>query len=380
MARIDPLPAIDVLIALNYYSPHVSGLTNVARDVAERLAREGRAVTVVTTQHEPQLARSEVINGVHVVRTKVVGRLDRAPVSPSLVTETIRHARRARVVNLHLPMPEAGAIAVGLRKQTPLVLTYQCDPPSGLGIKSELIRSALDASHRLALRRSAMVVASSLDYADSSRVLRKVPPGRLVAIPPPSWPRESGLPTFRQGPGRHVGFLGRLTSEKGVDVLIKAFRRTAAPDDRLLIAGEGVEVSGDSALASVLRAASGDPRVVFLGRISDEDVANFYASIDVFCIPSTNSLEAFGIVQVEALLAGVPVIASDLPGVRTIVQATGGGLVVEPGNVNALADALVTIGDLPVAPDTFRLRAAQDYGVEGSLARYVDLLDQVADR
>ena len=52
------------------------------------------------------------------------------------------------------------------------------------------------------------------------------------------------------------------------------------------------------------------------------------------------------------------------------MQATGGGLVVEPGNVNALADALVTIGDLPVAPDTFGLRAAWDYGVEGSLARY----------
>lgn len=371
-------PTVDVLIGLNYYSPYVSGLTNVARDVAEYLVTCGRDVTVVTTQHEPGLPTHEVVNGVNVIRAKVLGRIDRAPISPTFVRQAIKLARGARVVNLHLPMPEAGAIARGMRAGTPLVLTYQCDPPSGLGLKSELVRKALDTSHRVAIRRSEKVVASSLDYAHSSRVLSTQSPQRVMAIPPTSWARAAGQPTFRSGEGRHVGFLGRLTSEKGADVLIRAFRASAAPEDRLLIAGEGIAVAGDSAFGEIKAAAGNDPRVQFLGRISDDDLANFYASIDVFCLPSTNSFEAFGIVQVEAMLASVPVIASDLPGVRSIVQTTDGGLLAAPGSVDSLADALTRIADLDFDSTTLPKRAAEHYGVDGSLARYATLFEELA--
>ena len=258
------------------------------------------------------------------------------------------------------------------------MLTYQCDPPRGLGLKSDVVQVALDMSHKVALQRADKVVASSLDYAHSSRVLSKRPRAQVVAIPPPSWPRAAGMPTYRVGSGRHVGFLGRLTSEKGADVLIRAFRQSAAEADRLLIAGEGVDVAGDSAFARIKESAGGDPRVVFLGRIPDEKIADFYASIDVFCLPSTNSFEAFGIVQVEALLAGVPVIASDLPGVRTIVQETGGGICVVPGSVDSLAAALREIGRLYLDPSRLSAKASEAYGVKTSLGRYADLFSDLS--
>lgn len=369
---------IDVLIGLNYYSPYVSGLTNVARDVAEYLAAQGKRVTVVTTQHEPDLPLIEVVNGVTIRRAKVIGRVDRAPLSPGFVRQAIVLGRQAELVNLHLPMPEAGAIAVGIRSKTPLVLTYQCDPPKGVSTKGDLVQTALDISHRAAIRRSSMVVASSIDYAKSSRVLTRFPRERTMAIAPPSWARPTGSPSFRQSGGTHFGFLGRLTSEKGADVLIKAFRAMASQDQRLIIAGEGLHVAGDSALNSALAAAADDSRIVFLGRIPDEALGDFYASIDYFCLPSTNSFEAFGIVQVEALMAGVPVIASDLPGVRTPVQETGGGLLVAPGDVSGFKRALIQAPEIAISGAELTERAVAAYGATRSLVEYQELFETLA--
>ena len=91
-------------------------------------------------------------------------------------------------------------------------------------------------------------------------------------------------------------------------------------------------------------AAAKDPRVSFLGFLQDEDVPDFFASLDVFAFPSVNPLEAFGIAQLEAMSAGLPVVASDLPGVRIPVLRTGNGILVPPGDVPALAMALVDPG------------------------------------
>ncbi len=373
----------DVLIALNYYTPYISGLTNVARDVAEYLVQQGLRVTVVTTRHDKSLPIREVINGVEVRRAAVIARVDRAPISPTFVRDVIRLGRRSKLVNLHLPMPEAGAIAVGLGSKTPLVLTYQCDPPVGLSRRGDLVAKALDTSHRIATKRADRVIASSLDYASSSRVLGPLSSDKLLAIPPTSWPRAGGNPTLRQTEDTHFGFLGRLTSEKGADVLVRAFRRVARPDQRLLIAGEGLAVSGDSAYSAATEAAGDDRRIIFLGRIPDEQLADFYASIDVFCLPSTNSFEAFGIVQVEALLAGVPVIASDLPGVRTPTQQTGFGILTVPGSEDSLAEALAD-PDIAITAERqgkeLAAAARHTFGIEKSLAPYESIYAELAER
>ena len=110
----------DLAIALTYYSPYVSGLTNMARDIAEGLAARGRTVTVVTSHFDSGLPLEEEINGVRVLRAPVLARVGRGVVSPQLVALGRRTLGRARVASLQLPMLEAGAIAAGLR--TPLVL------------------------------------------------------------------------------------------------------------------------------------------------------------------------------------------------------------------------------------------------------------------
>jgi hypothetical protein len=145
----------DICIVLNYYVPYVSGLTNVARDIAEGFAARGKRVTVVASQHDKKLPRQETINGVYVVRAPVAFRVGKGVVSPAFIPTALREAARSRVVNIHAPMLEAGVIAALSR--SPVVTTYQCDvslPPSLLGQVQHML---MDHSTRLAANRSCFV-------------------------------------------------------------------------------------------------------------------------------------------------------------------------------------------------------------------------------
>ena len=116
-----------VTMGLTYYAPYVSGLTNAAKIVAESLAQRGWQVTVVTSRHDRRLPQREVVNGVLVIRVPVLARMSKGVLSPMLPFVAAQHIRRSGVGNLHLPMPEAGAVAALLGRRSRLVTTYQCD-------------------------------------------------------------------------------------------------------------------------------------------------------------------------------------------------------------------------------------------------------------
>ncbi|MGY1604104.1 glycosyltransferase family 4 protein [Geodermatophilus sp. SYSU D00815] len=366
---------LDVLIALDYYAPYVSGLTNVARDVAEGLAARGHRVRVVTSRHDRSLPEREVLRGVEVDRAPVLLRAGKGVVSPALVRRLVAASRTASVTNLHLPMPEAGLLA--LRSRSPLVTTYHCDVSLPPGAVNRAQTVAVDTSSRLTLRRSRRVVVTSDDYARHSRLWPAME-GRTAVIPPPCHERPAGTPRFRDGAGLHVGFLGRIVEEKGLQYLVRAFREAAAPDARLLIAGDFADVAGGSVVAEVRRLVEDDPRVRLLGFLPDEDLADFYASLDVFALPSVNAFEAFGIVQVEAMMAGVPALASDLPGVRTPVRETGFGVVVPPRDVRGIADGLRRLAAAPPDRAAGSRRARERYAPATVLDAYEEAFAQVS--
>jgi glycosyltransferase involved in cell wall biosynthesis len=219
-------------------------------------------------------------------------------------------------------------------------------------------------------------VVTSESYAGKSRVAAALHRGRSPEeIPPPCRLRDGGRPSFRDGPGLHVGFVGRIVQEKGIQHLVEAFRGIEGEDARLLIAGDFERVAGGSVVDEVRSAAGSDPRIRLLGFVPDDRLADFYASLDVFALPSVNSLEAFGIVQVEAMMAGVPVAASDLPGVRLPVLETGFGRLALPGDAQSLRRAILEIRSDPPAPDG-AARARERY----SLGAVVDAHEQLYER
>lgn len=365
----------DVVVALNYYAPYVSGVTEAARVTAEGLAADGWRVLVIAGHHDTSTPRQETINGVDVIRTRVVARIGKGIISPSFVGTVVKWGRRAKLVHLHAPMLEAGAIALGLGNSA-VVLTYHCDVTLPAGLFNRFQIWALDRSHALAARRARAVAVTSDDYAESSR-LAPVLTGRTVEIPPPSLDRSGGSPTYREGDGLHVGFLGRIVEEKGLEYLVRGFR-ALGPDARLIIGGDFAKIAGGSVVERVRDAIDGDPRVRLLGFVPDEAVPDFYASLDVFALPSINSLEAFGIVQVEAMMLGVPCLVTDLPGVRMPIHHTGFGRVVPTRDAAAITKALEDMSSADFDREQGARISRDLYSAENVIARHSALFQSLA--
>jgi len=175
-----------------------------------------------------------------------------------------------------------------------------------------------------------------------------------------------------QGPV--IGMAARLASEKGVEVLLNALPHVLEryPDARVLYAGQYENVMGEEAYARRLAPLFERYRDnwTFLGTLSARDMASFFPNCDIIVVPSLNSTESFGLVQVEAMLCGTPSVASELPGVRQPVLQTGMGLVTPIGDSAALGAALVRILDNPA--DFIRPRAeiAARFSTERTATEY----------
>ncbi|WP_106815978.1 glycosyltransferase [Microbacterium timonense] len=326
---------IDVF--LQYYKPHVSGLTNMAATLAEFAAAQGYDVHVHCVAKAGASTVSEV-DGVTVHAYRRSFSLGRGNFSFGFLAAAWRVRSLPGIAHFHLPLPESAFFAWTLRHR-PLVVTYQCDAPM-IGRLGTLAAKALDISHGALIRRSAATATSSTDYANNSRLSKLFRSVGSLGIPATSLDRAGGSPRFAVAGRRQIGFLGRPTSEKGIDVLMEALDRL--PDDVMLtlagpLDGLSADVGYDRARLQQLIDAG---RVRSLGFLEESDIADFYASLDLFVLPSTNSFEAFGIVQVEAISAGTPVVASDLPGVRTIPRNTGYGEIAPVGDAEGLAKAI----------------------------------------
>src|SRR5215210_5283131 len=219
-----------ILHALTYYYPHLSGLTIYVERLAQTLAARGHEVTVLASQHLPDLPRVERQHGVRVVRAPVLLRLHKGVVSPAFTAEAWRLVQSHDVLNLHLPLLEAGVLAVLTRRlaRRPVVLTYHCDLQLPPGPTSLPIEMALTLMHRLAGRQANRLVTYTRDYAEHSpfvsRYLSKVetvyPP---VIVATPDRPAAAALRERLSPAGEHVvGFAGRVATEKGIEHLLAA--------------------------------------------------------------------------------------------------------------------------------------------------------------
>ena len=235
----------------------------------------------------------------------------------------------------------------------PVVLTYHCDLQLPPGAFSRVVDKVVFASNVLAAQFSDAIVAYTQDYATHSPFLSRYL-DKVKVIPPPVHVPDvttEDVAAFRarwnlQG-HRVIGFAARLATEKGVEYVLKALPRIleAHPDARVLFAGPYQNVLGEEAYARrVMPLINQYPdHWTFLGILSPYDMAVFFHNCDVTVLPSLNSTESFGLVQVEGMLCGVPSIASALPGVRQPVLMTGMGEVVPVGDSVALAEAVIRV-------------------------------------
>ena len=187
--------------------------------------------------------------------------------------------------------------------------------------------------------------ANSLLLRTFHRKVKVIPPPVEVASVLPNEVREF-TKRWSLGDRQVIGMASRFAAEKGVEILLGALPIVleAFPDAVVLFAGEHLDVVGESGyqhkLAPMLRV---HPRWIDVGYLTEEELACFYASCSLTVLPSLNTTEAFGMVQVEGMLCGAPAVVSDLPGVRVPVQQTGMGLIVPVGDERALARAIIRV-------------------------------------
>jgi rhamnosyl/mannosyltransferase len=325
---------IRILHAAKLYPPAGGGMETVLRDLCDGTAGEW-AVEVVAAHTAAQTVR-ERRGEVEVVRAAALGRAASVPLCPSLPGLLWR--RRADCVVLHEPNPIAGT-ALFLHTPAPRLIIWH---------HSDLVRPwwatpTYGRLQRALYRRADCVIVSSPPLAAGSHLVQHA--RRVVVIPfgvdLERYERVADSSTRRieaalaAVPPPRMLFVGRLVYYKGLDVLLEAM---GTVQGSLVIAGEG-PLEGH--LRSRVAQERLGNRVLFAGRVADEDLPALYRACDLFVLPSIARTEAFGVVQIEAMAAGRPVVSTNLPtGVPWVNQDGVSGLVVPPGDRDALAESL----------------------------------------
>jgi glycosyltransferase involved in cell wall biosynthesis len=372
-----------VLCALTYYRPYTSGLTIYVERLATALVRRGHSVTVLTSQYDPSLPLREELDGVRVVRAPVAARVSKGVIMPTFGWLATSLAIQHDAMSLHLPQFDAPGLALrGRLLRQPVVLTYHSDLQLPFSMLNTVANRVVDAANLAAGALATKIVAYTQDFADHSPFLRRFR-DKIVVIPPPvevadASPEQAAAFRERWGlRGPVIGMAARLAAEKGVEVLLRALPKVLEvhPEARVLFAGPFEHVLGEEAYARRLAPefARMGRHWTFLGTLGSQEMGAFFPNLDVLVVPSLNSTETFGLVQVEAMLCGTPSIAAALPGVRQPVHQTGMGEVVPIGDSEALAAAILRVIELRERYVRPRAEIAAKFSTEKTAIEYEKL-------
>jgi rhamnosyl/mannosyltransferase len=322
-------------------------------DLTEGLNRREVECDVLCSNKEPRYVE-ERDRGYSVIRTRSYGIYHSVSMTPQIIGKLREVQNGYDIIHMHLPDPMA-ALALYLdRPKAALVLHWHGDV-----IRQKLMLPLYRPFQTFLLKRSDAILATSPTYIEGSSALAPYRPKCHVV---PIGVDVSGIEVSpdkvkeireRFKGKRIVLSIGRLTPYKGYEYLIEAARHLGE-DYVILIAGSG---QLEKPLLRRIKDLGLEAKVHMLGRVMHEDVGSYYEACDVFCLSSVSKNEAFGIVQVEAMLFGKPVVSTNVRGSGIVYANVDGetGLVVEPRVPRVLADAIVKLcGD----PELYRRLAA----------------------
>lgn len=311
------------------------GVQAHVRDLADTLLELGHEVSVLAPVDEPDEADlpAYVVPAGRAVPVPYNGSVARLAFGPLSLARTRRWLREGRfdVLHLHEPTVPSLSMLACFAARGPMVATFHTATARSraLQVFGTALQPGLEKiTGRIAVSPAARRVV--VEHLGGDAVL--VPNGVSVK-------RFEGAHPFARG-GPTVCFLGRIDEpRKGLAVLLEALPELVhrVPDVRLLVAGPGDVAQVRETVHARLR-----DRVELLGLVSEADKARVYATGHVYCAPNTHG-ESFGIVLIEAMAAGTPVVASDLEAFRRVLEDGKAGVLVPVGDAAALASALADL-------------------------------------
>jgi len=325
-----------------YDFAYPGGVTEHVSHLAEQFLARGHQVHIVapSSGDETDEPVASVAAPVH-----RIGRVVSIPANGSVarITLSLRSYLQAKrllqqenfdLVHLHEPMMPALPLTVLRHSNTTNIGTFHAfrNTPLAYFYGKPILRPFFRKLHgRIAVSSAARDFVGEYFPSD----YRVIPNGIDFPLFNTRYPRLEQLADTRPT----VLFVGRLEKRKGLRYLLRAWQMVLerVPDARLVVVGRGRPLEGYKRFAARQGWSTAD--VIFAGYVSAEDLPRYYQASDVFCAPNTGQ-ESFGIVLLEAMAAGAPIVASDIPGYRDVITNGVEGLLVEPQNPAALADAL----------------------------------------
>jgi phosphatidylinositol alpha-mannosyltransferase len=316
------------------------GVQEHIKDLAEALVGLGHEISVISPADDDTPLPGYVVPAGRAVPVPYNGSVARLAFGPLSAARVRRWVKEGGFDVLHVHEPAAPSLS--------LLACWVADGPIVATVHTANPRSRVMHAAYLALQTALEKISGWIAVSEAARTTLVehmggdavlIPNGVTVrryekAAPLPGWPGAGGV----------LGFLGRMEEpRKGLDVLLQAFELLAGqrPGLRLLVAGPG---DLDDVRARVPEAIR--DRLILLGQVTQEDKARFYHSVDVFCAPNTGG-ESFGVVLIEAMAAGAPIVASDLDAFQFVLRGGQAGELFPAGDPAALAAAAGRLLDDP---------------------------------
>ncbi len=376
---------VRLLFTSTYYLPYISGLTVYISRLSGELIKKGYQVNILASQHQKDLPSEEDYQGIKVFRTPYFWRLSKGFILPLYPYHVYKLLQNNDILIINLPQFEgfvSAFIAKILKKK--IICIYNCEVYLPKGWVNRVIEKLLLLSTWITLQLADRVVTYTKDYAESSKLLPQFWKKVTFLYPPIPAPKIQILARKRLLKGippatRYtIGFAARLTAEKGIEYLlasIPGLRKRLGENFIILFIGPEHPVGEEKYFRKIKPLMDQNRKYLkFLGVLPAEEMGSFYSLLDVLILPSVNSTEAFGMVQVEAMMLGVPVVASDLPGVRVPIQKTGMGKIIPIKNTSALVEAVV---DVLLHKEKFirsRAKVESEFSLDKTIRDYLEIL------
>lgn len=378
---------IRVLQVNKLYHPVRGGIEKVVQQIAEGL-NENTDMQVLVCQQKGRTT-DELVNGVQVHRSSSKGILFSLPISFSFIKDVRRYVNKAEILQIHMPFPLADIACLVSGYQGKIILWWHSDI-----VRQKKMMIFYRPILKRLLKKADKIIVATQGHIDGSEYLESYKE-KCVVIPYGvddevldrgkafiGYERsEINVPELSDSQANPVNFLfvGRLVYYKGCDILLKAFAQT--PNAVLTIVGEGSMGQELKKLAENLHIAN---RVRFLGDVNKEVLYSEYENCDVFVLPSVLRSEAFGLVQIEAMAFGKPVINTNLPSGVPYVSVNGiSGLTVEPGDVDELAKAMKWMieheKERVCMGIEARKRVAENYTIHNMLQNLLELYNSASE-
>ncbi len=302
------------------------GIERYIYDLGTFLVSRGHQSSVLVAGEDWKSPKTTTVDGMEVIFARCLGRILSNPLCPGFGRRIA--SSDADILHFHLPLPAAvlGWLFSRSCGSRPYVVTYHSDI-----VRQAFLMPVYGPFLRRFLSGAERIFATSRAYAETSKWIKGLHNVRVIPIGTDLERWEQGDPPEREG---YFLFVGRFRKYKGIDVLLDAW--ASLPDQRLVMVG------GGPLLPMVMRRVKSENlSVEVVSDVSDSDLAGFYRKARALLLPSTMRSEAFGMVQVESMACGTPVVSTSLPtGVPWVNADSVSGIVVEPGNPEAIVDAV----------------------------------------